>query len=408
MERPEAKLEEFGTAVRNVLAAETATTEEIRQARDGFLREFANRHDSHRGWAKRATLGRWRMALLTAAAAAGALALWTWSDRPVTFQVGASGTLGQLGDVVHGAPEGLVPLRFSEGSSIILHEGGSVRVLATDTKGARLLIEDGTVDASIASARLGKKHWIFEAGPFQVLVTGTRFTLSYRAADQSFALATHEGQVVVSGACVDAPTPVAAGGRIDLSCLGRRAPATKTASLAPLPAPTPEYSGPATPSGKSSRSAQLWRDLLASGHLQEALRAAERADFDRICQTANAKDLLALADAARLFSHAARAVTALRTLRQRFPASAEAPTAAFALGRIAFEQKRAYPEAVRWFATYLREQPSGPLHGDCVGRLMEARLRAGDQNGARTDAEQYLRRFPEGPYASEARGILAK
>jgi len=142
--------------------------------------------------------------------------------------------------------------------------------------------------------------------------------------------------------------------------------------------------------------------------LQEAVHAAERADFDRVCQTASAKDLLALADAARLFTRTPRAVTALRVLRQRFPSSAEASTAAFALGRIAFEQKRAYPEAVDWFATYLLEQPSGPLHGDCVGRLMEARLRAGDQSGAHLDAEQYLRRFPEGPYASEARGILAK
>jgi len=157
-----------------------------------------------------------------------------------------------------------------------------------------------------------------------------------------------------------------------------------------------------------SRSAPSWRELLATGHLQEAVHAAERADFDRVCHTASAKDLLALADAARLFARTTRAVTALHVLRQRFPSSAEASTAAFALGRISFEQKHNFSEAVQWFATYLREQPSGPLHGDCVVRLMEARVRAGDQPGACADAEQYLRRFPEGPYASEARGILAK
>jgi hypothetical protein len=299
-------------------------------------------------------------------------------------------------------------LRFSEGSSIILHESTRLRVLTTDTRGARMLIEDGTVDASIASARIGKKHWSFEAGPFQVLVTGTRFTLSYRALHQSFGLATHEGQVVVSGACLDRPTPVAAGSRIDLNCLARRAPPAQTASLSGLPPPGDASPSPSGPLGKPTRNAQTWRELLATGRLQEAVHAAERADFDRVCQTASAKDLLALADAARLFTRTPRAVTALRVLRQRFPSSAEASTAAFALGRIAFEQKRAYPEAVDWFATYLLEQPSGPLHGDCVGRLMEARLRAGDQSGAHLDAEQYLRRFPEGPYASEARGILAK
>jgi hypothetical protein len=63
---------------------------------------------------------------------------------------------------------------------------------------------------------------------------------------------------------------------------------------------------------------------------------------------------------------------------------------------------------VRWFKTYLTERPKGPLMGDAIGRLMEARLRAGDRTGARTDAEGYLRRFPDGPYAAQARGILAE
>ena len=408
MERPEAKLAEFGTAVREALATESSSAEEIRLARAGFLDHFAARSGTRGGWASLASARRWRILLLAGAAAAGAVLLWTWTARPVTFQVGTSGALVQTGDLVNGAPQGLVPLRFSEGSSVILHEDARLRVLATDTKGARLLIEDGTVDASIASARIGKKHWSFEAGPFQVLVTGTRFTLSYQAKDQSFGLATHEGQVVVSGACLSAPTPVAAGNRLDLTCLARRTPAPQTASLMALPVPAREGSASPPAVGKPARSAQTWRELLAAGRLQEAVHAAERSDFDRVCQTASAKDLLALADAARLFTRVSKAVTALRVLRQRFPASAEASTAAFALGRIAYEQKRSYPEAVDWFATYLREQPSGPLHGDGVGRLMEARLRAGDQSGAHFDAEQYLRRFPEGPYASEARGILAK
>ncbi len=408
MERPEKKLAEFGSAVRDALTAEAATNEEIREARAGFLQHFAARSKSDAGWERRSAGSRWRILVLAGATIAGAVALWAWTTRPITFQVGASGTPGQTGDLVRGASEGLVPVRFSEGSSVILHEGTRLRVLATDTHGAHMLIEDGTVDASITSATLGKRHWSFEAGPFKVQVTGTRFTLTYRAHDQSLGLATHEGRVIVSGPCLSAPTPVAAGSRLDLSCLARRATAPQTASLSPLLPTNSEHTDTPTSSGKAARNAQSWRELLATGHLLDAVRAAERADFTRVCQTAGAKNLLALADAARLFARTARAVTALRALRQRFPASAEASTAAFALGRIAFEQKRAYPEAVDWFSTYLREQPSGPLHGDCVGRLMEARLRAGDQDGAHSDAEHYLRRFPEGPYASEARGILAK
>jgi TolA-binding protein len=150
-----------------------------------------------------------------------------------------------------------------------------------------------------------------------------------------------------------------------------------------------------------------WRALVAAGHYAEAVRAAERVGWTRVCRTANAVELLSLADAARLSGETSRAVEALVTLRQRFPASTSAATGAFSLGRLAFEKRGAYAEAARWFATYLNEQPQGPLMGDAIGRLMEARDRAGDRAAARRDAERYLQRFPEGPYAGTARVILA-
>ena len=39
---------------------------------------------------------------------------------------------------------------------------------------------------------------------------------------------------------------------------------------------------------------------------------------------------------------------------------------------------------------------------------MEARHRAGDVQAARRDAQRYLQRFPSGPYAATASGILAE
>ncbi len=151
-----------------------------------------------------------------------------------------------------------------------------------------------------------------------------------------------------------------------------------------------------------------WRALVAAGHYAEGVRAAERVGWTRVCRSANAVELLALADAARLSDQTPRAVEALMALRQRFPGSTSAATGAFSLGRLAFERRGAYAEAARWFATYLDEQPHGPLMGDAVGRLMEARDRAGDRSAARRDAERYLQRFPEGPYAGTARAILAE
>jgi transmembrane sensor len=151
-----------------------------------------------------------------------------------------------------------------------------------------------------------------------------------------------------------------------------------------------------------------WRALVAAGRYAEGVHAAERAGWSRVCRSANAVELLALADAARLSDQTPRAVEALLTLRQRFPGTTSAATGAFSLGRLAFERRGAYAEAARWFATYLDEQPHGPLMGDAVGRLMEARNRAGDGPAARRDAERYLQRFPEGPYAGTARAILAE
>jgi hypothetical protein len=148
--------------------------------------------------------------------------------------------------------------------------------------------------------------------------------------------------------------------------------------------------------------------VIVGGDCLPAPRRVQRGDNLRVvCRSANAVDLLALADAARLSGETSRAVDALLTLRQRFPGSTSAATGAFSLGRLAFDQRGAYAEAARWFATYLNDQPQGPLMADAIGRLMEARDRAGDRQAARGDAARYLQRFPDGPYAGTARVILA-
>ena len=398
MERADTKLEELGTSVREMLAVECADRREIRRARDEFIEEIVTR-GAH-ATRKRRRWGGW---LLGGGLAMGALALWTWTQLPLTFEVGARHQAGRPGDRVRATGGAPAPLRFSDGSSLVLHEGGSLRVLGTEARGARVLVEDGTVDVQVARGYLGKK-WRFEAGPFSVQVTGTRFGLSYRARDERFGLSTQEGQVIVSGACLSGPTPVKAGSRLDLSCLAKPLPPSEI-DRSPA-APTTVKSGELAHLSSGSPRDSTWREPLSAGRLREGVRAAEQAGFDRVCQTATSKELLLLADGARLFDRTARALTALRALRQRFPSSREAATAAFTLGKIAFEQRHAYEDAVLWFATYLREQPSGLLMGDAFGRLMEARLRAGDRAGARSDAEQYLRRFPEGPYAAQARGLL--
>jgi len=287
-------------------------------------------------------------------------------------------------------------------------------VLSLSPVGARVLVEEGVVDAVIAHPRARKTRWEFEVGPYHVTVNGTKFRMAFRASDRAFRVSTVEGRVTVSGGCLEAPRTVSAGESLEPSCSspGRQAAAPDGAPAHDLPPPRSAQDFiPAVraiaPLARAPRS-EPWRELLAAGHLHEGLRAAERADFARVCRIATAQELLALADAGRFSGRSDRASVALRSLRRRFPGSLDAGTAAFTMGRILFERGGAFSEAADWFETYLREQPNGALMGDAFGRLMEARLRSGDSGGARDSAGQYLRRFPQGPYAAEARGILSR
>ena len=146
---------------------------------------------------------------------------------------------------------------------------------------------------------------------------------------------------------------------------------------------------------------------MRSGRHREALDAAEAAGFSSECAKASAADLVALGDAARYTGRLDLAGEAYRAVRARFPGHERAAVAAFAMGRIAFDQRADFPDAARWFRTYLAEQPGGRLDRDALGRLMESLSRLGDTGGARSEATRYLERYPTGPHAEMARRLTA-
>jgi len=408
MDRKEG-LEDIATRVREVLADDPDAGDELRRTRAAILDKVERRGMTSRFRRWSPGVGRrWSLLLaLSASSATAAAALWMWT-RPPTFDIGEA-RRGALGDVVD-APDGrVVPVSFSDGSTLVLRDGGRIRVLSLDTAAARVLVENGVVEAAIVHRRARTTRWELEVGLYRVTVTGTKFRIAFRAGERSLRVSTEVGSVVVSGGCLAAPATVRAGESLEPSCAPREAPAADEAALVPA-APTQPDTAPALKQNPQISQVPLdrWRQLLAAGRLLDGLRAAERASFDQVCRVATEKELLALADAGRFFGPPKRAVAALTALRQRFPGSPDAGTAAFTLGRIAFESDHAYGKAADWFETYMHEQPRGPLMGDAFGRLMEARLHSGDGAGARASAQQYLRRFPGGPYSSEARGILSK
>jgi len=127
--------------------------------------------------------------------------------------------------------------------------------------------------------------------------------------------------------------------------------------------------------------------------------------FDTELAHAGKDDLLLLGDVARLSGDAGRALLAYERVRSRASGSEAAANAAFAMGRVDFDQREAYAEAARWFAAYRNERSSGPLARDATGRQMEALSRAGDAAAAARVADEYLRKYPNGPHAPLARTL---
>jgi TolA-binding protein len=103
-----------------------------------------------------------------------------------------------------------------------------------------------------------------------------------------------------------------------------------------------------------------------------------------------------------------RAVEAYRAVRRRFSGHERSAVAAFALGRVAFDQRGDYADAARWFRVYLAEQPGGRLQRDALGRLVESLGRGGDSREAAQEARRYLERYPTGPHAEMARRLISK
>jgi TolA-binding protein len=117
--------------------------------------------------------------------------------------------------------------------------------------------------------------------------------------------------------------------------------------------------------------------------------------------------VIALGDTARFAGEPWRAKRAYEAVRSRFPKTRDASLAAFSLGRMA-SQANADPEAATWFETYLHEQPNDPLAREALGRLIETRDRQGEAIAAKTLAQEYLTKYPDGPHAKFARKLTGQ
>jgi hypothetical protein len=236
----------------------------------------------------------------------------------------------------------------------------------------------------------------------------------------------------VSGCAIGEERPLFAGESLRASCKARdfridraRPSEAATATAASVPHAAPELPPSAAPpasiessggaltppiAGLQPRPAPVdgsWQSLARASRFKDALARVNERGFDAELARASPEDLALLGDVARFNGDSGRALRAYERARARSPGSEVAANAAFSIGRIDFDERRAYADAARWFGVYVGERPQGRLAREALGRQMEALSRAGDAAGAQRIAEQYLARYPEGPHAAFARTLRA-
>jgi hypothetical protein len=349
----------------------------------------------------------WAVGFATAAALAVIVVIVALRPRPLTYA--AAGVPAPPG--AHAAQS--EQLAFSDGSLVTLGAGATARVAATDADGARVVLERGQVKLEITPNQ--RSSWAVAAGPYEVSVIGTSFSVSWNGA--SYELAVSRGSVRVHGPLVEQGLVVASdhvfttdvrSGRFELRSATR--PPEPAVDL-DLSAETFEVRDPAAGDGALKNAPRVapapvsWSDLVRRGDYAAVLEAAEARGVDASVEASSAADLEALATAARYKGRRALAERALLAQRRRFAGSSGARTAAYLLGMMSEGANAG--AAIGWYERYLAEAPGGPLASEALGRKLRLLSRAPGP-AATSAARDYLRRFPNGAHAKVARQVLGE
>lgn len=385
---------------------------------------------------------------LTAASAHG-----VHDDAPLTYST--SGGQPAASNYLVAPAHDSASLRFSDGTEVTAAPGSRLRVDSTQSNGARVLLEQGEARAHVTHRE--DTRWMFVAGPFDVRITGTTFTLSWDAADQVLDLTLHEGSVEVESPLGASHLKVRTGqrfhasvteGTMQLLAADSNAPAahsgagSDTDERGVLPAGDQPASSKASTRSRvrSARSAhpaqrrtaraerraarhsereedsnseqstlQLaaasYADLVRAGAFEQVVNAATQAGLAQTLEKNSAEDVRALADAARYLHRTELAVRSLTVLRARFPGSHHSAAAAFLLGRT-YENAEQAQAARRFYELYERESPNGEFAAEALAGRMRIIASVDGKDASRAIAQQYLDRYPRGVHAKTARQLL--
>lgn len=283
-------------------------------------------------------------------------------------------------------------IELVDGSRLVLEPSTRLRLVHVSARKVHLALEHGTLEAFVTHAEA--RPFTVLAGQVEVSVVGTRFRVSLDRDDVSVSV--DEGRVALRGLDgKSVPAFLSAGESWSSATL----PALEAEPL--LPALEPQQPDPDATRGTSRRNGSRalparFHTLYAAGRYDEAYASVEPARFQRTLEAGTARDLFALASAARLSGHGRDAARAFDALRRRHRDDARAGLAALELGRLRLYELDDPAGAAEAFEDAISLQPEAFYREDAEARRVQALQAAGQLDACAKARDEYLQRFPSG------------
>ena len=377
--------------------------------------------------------GTWVAALCGLVLTAALAAFMSWPrTQPVEAQEMAKGSAPSVDTEAtrqwREAPAGgRVGLGLGPHAQAFLVDGARGAVRSEAEQGAEVSLDSGRIELEITPGTGGR--WSVVAGPFEVRVVGTVFSVDWDPVAHRLVVEVERGAVRVFGAHLPHKgLDVSAGRRAAIEAETQRTTVEAQGSRARAPSGAADRSGPQSrlPSKPAQTKGEArageervpgrassppvepdWKTLFEEGLFADSLAAVERKGFDQWAMRGSSRELGMLADLARLNGQASRAIEVLEQLRRRFRGTNAAANAAFELGLLTAEAKHDQAGARAWFGVYLAERPKGTYVQDARGRILRSLAKHGGDE-ALAAARDYLKHHPDGPDAESARELLSR
>jgi transmembrane sensor len=277
------------------------------------------------------------------------------------------------------APRTEPPLALADGS-VVTPLGPSSRLVAKTVSPHLVEMELVSGGAHFEVAPNRDREFRVAAGRVDVTVVGTKFTVERQG--ERTTVTVQAGRVRVAWQRGE-----------QLLDPGERGvfPPLETAVAPPQPVESPSVETAVQAKASPAHRAADWRSVA-----EHDPAGAFRMLHDKGKGPSNLDDFLLAADAARSSGHPAEAVRYLERALSLHEKDARSAVVAFTLGRVKLADLHDPAGAAEAFAIARTMAPQGVLAEDALAREVEARYRAGDETGARSLAEEYVRTWPSG------------